>query len=442
MRGTFDWLLTLAHGAAFANEHLNEALELFDDSDGDWGEILKFTFSERSTDHPQEQMIRLYLAFFDRLPDATGLEFWTSRMTGGMRAQEIAENFVQGDEFKAKFGAPSNEGFVRLAYQNVFQREPDAGGLEFWVGRLDDDASPASVMTSISQGDELGVIRRADFIAARTLLNLFGEGAHGTLAQWSAFLRENPGEAGEADFFAQVAEMDVFTDLIEAQRPDDNVAFINAVTQRLLDRSFSEEELLDAQETVGLNEKSHAEWTTDQLESDEFLVTLGPVFRLYQAYFLRYPDLGGLEHWSWIYGRSIAEMGADAALVSLSEQFLVSDEFTDTYGDLDNRGFIALIYDNVLRRSADEEGLAFWTGRLDAGTTRAALMVRFSESEEYLDLLAAEQLAYFAGVFLSEDPYYSSSGWVRSWGTYFEMGGDRSELVHQLLAEEDWAENW
>lgn len=443
LRGTIDWLLTLAQGSAFANAELAAAIQLFEESDSDWGELLEFAFAERSTDHPQEQMIRLYLAFFNRLPDAAGLAFWTSEHSGGMDVVEVAGTFIQGEEFKIKFGNPSNEGFVRLAYQNTLLRGPDNAGLAFWTGELDSGYSRAHLMASFSKGSEFARLRRADLVASRTLVSLFGTGADGSLKKWSTFLSDNPGEAGEAEFFAQVAGMDIFPDLIADQRPANDEAFFNAVANRLLGRSLSDAELATAKLSIQTNEKSHAEWVAEMLESEEFLGALAPVFRLYQAYFNRYPDTAGLVYHTNAYAADLPVLGHQQALIRISTNFSNSFEFKDKYGEVDNRGFIELIYANVLRRNPDKAGLDYWTGVLDAGTSRAELLViGFSQGDEYIALLDDEQFAYFAGVYLSDDPADHSRNTVKSWAAYFKNGGDRSELVHQLLRDADWAANW
>jgi hypothetical protein len=56
-----------------------------------------------------------------------------------------------------------------------------------------------------------------------------------------------------------------------------------------------------------------------------------------------------------------------------------------TYGSLDNGQFVSLLYQNVLGRTADAGGLAFWTGQLNnAAMTRGQVMLSFSESAEFV----------------------------------------------------------
>lgn len=101
------------------------------------------------------------------------------------------------------------------------------------------------------------------------------------------------------------------------------------------------------------------------------------VIRLYEAYFLRNPDHGGLTYW-------LNRRGEGRTLVSISNSFAVSSEFTRRYGSLTNAEFVDRVYQNVMGRPADAGGLAYWAARLDGGTSRGQVMANFSQSSEYV----------------------------------------------------------
>jgi len=101
--------------------------------------------------------------------------------------------------------------------------------------------------------------------------------------------------------------------------------------------------------------------------------------RLYSAVFARDPDAGGFAFWvnELTSGARNLQQIADA-MVS------VSPEFTDTYGNLDNAGFVNQLYLNVQDRPGEASGIAFWAGQLDSGAlTRGGVVLGFSESLEY-----------------------------------------------------------
>jgi len=102
----------------------------------------------------------------------------------------------------------------------------------------------------------------------------------------------------------------------------------------------------------------------------------GSVYRLYRAYFLREPDQGGFGYW-------YLQSASGRSLASISETFARSSEFRRRYGSLDDRRFVDLVYRNVLGRSADAGGSAYWLARLGKGASRGSVMVAFSDSSEY-----------------------------------------------------------
>lgn len=99
------------------------------------------------------------------------------------------------------------------------------------------------------------------------------------------------------------------------------------------------------------------------------------VVRLYSAYFLRRPDAAGLDYWA-------GELARGVSINQVSQSFAASKEFRTLYGSLTNGKFVDRVYRNVLGRPPDAAGLAYWKGRLDAGTSRGAVMTGFSESAE------------------------------------------------------------
>ncbi|NBN64090.1 DUF4214 domain-containing protein [Pannonibacter tanglangensis] len=103
----------------------------------------------------------------------------------------------------------------------------------------------------------------------------------------------------------------------------------------------------------------------------------GQTYRLYQAAFARTPDTDGLRH-------NVKLVDAGMSLHQISSAFIGSAEFIQRYGRTpSDRTYINALYNNVLGRDADAEGLAGWIGRLSSGTwDRASVLLGFSESAE------------------------------------------------------------
>jgi serralysin len=89
-----------------------------------------------------ESFIELYIAYFNRAPDAVGLNFWGTAFANGMTLEEIAMQFINQDETRATYPTSlSNADFATAVYNNVLGRIPDQAGFDFWVGVLDSGAS-------------------------------------------------------------------------------------------------------------------------------------------------------------------------------------------------------------------------------------------------------------------------------------------------------------
>lgn len=101
----------------------------------------------------------------------------------------------------------------------------------------------------------------------------------------------------------------------------------------------------------------------------------GQAYRLYRAALDRAPDLPGL-------GYQMDALDHGLGLVRLAANFIASPEFQGRYGALNNTQFVTQLYANVLDRAPDAAGLAYHVGHLDAGRSRAEVLVGFSESPE------------------------------------------------------------
>jgi hypothetical protein len=100
--------------------------------------------------------VRLYRAFLQRTPDAGGLRFWvTRRRNGSWTLVRMAQSFATSSEFINKYGALTNEQFVKRIYTDVLERTPDSGGVTFWTNQLDTHRrSRGAVMVGFSESSE------------------------------------------------------------------------------------------------------------------------------------------------------------------------------------------------------------------------------------------------------------------------------------------------
>ncbi len=82
-------------------------------------------------------LIEVYVASFDRAPDALGLQYWGARLADGMALKDIAKSFFVQPE-AAAFYPPTQTtpAFVTTVYDNVLGRGPDDAGLAYWTAEL------------------------------------------------------------------------------------------------------------------------------------------------------------------------------------------------------------------------------------------------------------------------------------------------------------------
>ena len=100
-------------------------------------------------------LTRLYLAYFNRLPDQAGYEYWSSTYLGGAALNDISQSFAGSAEFVSTYGSLDDGGFVNLVYQNLFSRSADQGGYDYWTAALAGGSiNRGGVMTSFSESTE------------------------------------------------------------------------------------------------------------------------------------------------------------------------------------------------------------------------------------------------------------------------------------------------
>jgi hypothetical protein len=98
--------------------------------------------------------VEMYVAYFDRAPDAFGLYYWGTRLSDGMTLPEIAASFFDQPESRNVFpDAEDNASLVDAAYSNLLERAPDLEGRMYWIAALENgDVSRAEFMLAIING--------------------------------------------------------------------------------------------------------------------------------------------------------------------------------------------------------------------------------------------------------------------------------------------------
>lgn len=122
------------------------------------------------------------------------------------------------------------------------------------------------------------------------------------------------------------------------------------------------------------------------------------IARLYDATLDRLPDAAGL-------AGQLAALNGGTSLLQLAANFVGSAEFQARYGALSNQQFVEQLYRFCLDREGDAAGIAVQVNALNSGTSRAQLVLAFSESAEHVALTAP----LYSGGIRTSDPAFNAA---------------------------------
>lgn len=178
-----------------------------------------------------DMLIEVYIAYFNRAPDALGLYFWGNAYADGIPLEQIAALFLDQDETRETYPETlSTLDFVTQVYSNVLGRVPDAGGLSFWEGKLDSGEVSRDVfilevlrgakVTPPGADQEVIDLQLADraYLATKTDIGTYFAAIRGLSNV------EDAGEAMEAFVRGQQATVDSAVALIDQFYADASVA--------------------------------------------------------------------------------------------------------------------------------------------------------------------------------------------------------------------------
>ncbi len=128
------------------------------------------------------QIVELYIAYFNRAPDATGLAFWGNAFADGLALYEMAALFIDQEETRATYPKNlSNSDFATAVYNNVLGRVPDAEGFSFWIDMLNLGAverdvfilsvlegAKAEIPSGVSLAFEMQVLEDRQYLSDKT----------------------------------------------------------------------------------------------------------------------------------------------------------------------------------------------------------------------------------------------------------------------------------
>ncbi len=99
-------------------------------------------------------ILRLYQAFFERLPDVPGAIYWIGVARDGATLDEIAEWFTDSREFANTYAGTTDRRFLETVYAHVLGRDYDVAGFDYWLGLMGHGLSRGGVVRWVAANDE------------------------------------------------------------------------------------------------------------------------------------------------------------------------------------------------------------------------------------------------------------------------------------------------
>lgn len=167
-----------------------------------------------------QSLIELYIAFFNRLPDADGLAYWIDQRKAGVSLDQIADHFYNAailySDLTGYTQSMSDADFVRVIYKNV-------------LGRFDATAPPDADVNYWSNSLSSGQSSRGNLV--RTMLFSAHTFADDATWGWVPQLLDNKLAVG--NYFALQHGLNFKT-------PEESISKTMAIAQKVTSNNFTE----------------------------------------------------------------------------------------------------------------------------------------------------------------------------------------------------------
>ena len=168
-------------------------------------------------------------------------------------------------------------------------------------------------------------------------------------------------------------------DMARYSGPRSGYTFAGNTSERTLTDRTAGRDGIDSLVAVERLQFSDGVLAFDNLRTD----MAGKGYLLYRAAFDRAPDVEGLGYWV----REL-DRGQDYGTV-VAASFIASAEFIRLNGsNTSNAQFVNLLYQNVLHRAGEADGVAYWLAELNGGGARSNMLASFAISAENVNSVA------------------------------------------------------
>ena len=287
--------------------------------------------------------------------------FRTLLASAGWEMPEALDQALQSrDELLRYPSLESTIDPVLRLYTGMLAREPDKEGVEYWITQFNAGSSLRVLADSFVVSDEF-----------THLADQLGADAQGSIeALYRSVLGRSSDAAGQRYWLNQIESGQVeLADVALAftESPEYVTNSYSLVQGAKLLLWGSDLEAFNT-EALGFENRPTAE------EASE----VAALVRLYTGVLGREPDEAGFDYW-------LEALASGKSLTSIAEDFFVSNEFLNGHVEPTQGALIDSLYQQVLMRSPDPEGVAYWQAQLqEEAFGEGNLVLAFTNSEEYV----------------------------------------------------------
>ena len=183
-------------------------------------------------------------------------------------------------------------------------------------------------------------------------------------------------------------------------------------------------------DTVGIR---LADMLTLKARVDAIAAPTATVSRMYTAFFGRPGDHAGIAYW-------MGKLRHGTTIGRIAEQFAGSSEFRRTYAGFSKADFVDAVYSNVLHRSPDSGGRAYWLNRLQAGTAVPQMVAAFANSPE--NIASTASISYVTAAFQALSTRTPTAAQVNRLASELDFGTIRYAVVEDTALSLKAASFW
>ena len=142
---------------------------------------------------------RLYVKVLERNPDKGGLNYWMTQISTGKQTvyQVSTDGFFHSNEYLNKKTA--NGTFVKTLYRAFMDRESDAGGYKYWMNKLQAGTSRDEVISGFANSTEFKNIMKTFGVDGNNVTSAKATTATTSTPKTSAAVKE--GNAGKVQIY-------------------------------------------------------------------------------------------------------------------------------------------------------------------------------------------------------------------------------------------------